>query len=108
MATPSHPTASNRPWLVACNQAPASGETHHGFGTLWMRYDRRGDFSRDFASLSAEATWAESIGWNQIGRGASIRFARTLVDYFFSRAALSFHCLVVEKDLVKITGRARL
>jgi hypothetical protein len=93
---------SSRPWLVACNQAGASGASHYGFGTLWMRYDRRGDFSRTFVRMAEASNCSQFFTWQTLRRGPSHRFAGRLVDHFFFSKGLSFHCLVVETALVNL------
>jgi hypothetical protein len=95
-------TASARPWLIACNQAGVSGETHYGFGTLWMRYDRRGDFHSAFMRVAQEVGCLEGFTWDSVRRGASYSLGRGLVDHFFRTPTLSFHCLVVEKAIVNL------
>ncbi|HVH99333.1 MAG TPA: hypothetical protein VM869_11495, partial [Enhygromyxa sp.] len=93
---------SMRPWLVACNQAGVSGASHYGFGTLWMRYDRRGDFSRTFTRLAEAAGCEQFFTWDAVRRGASQRLAARLVEHFFETKGISFHCLVVEKSIVDL------
>lgn len=93
---------STRPWLVACNQAGVSGESHYGFGTLWIRYDRRGDLHGAFVGIAQEVGCPGGFTWDTVRRGASHRLGQGLVDHFFRTPTLSFHCLVVEKAIVNL------
>lgn len=97
---------SNRPWLVACNQAGAVGESHYGFGTLWMRYDRRGDFSGAVVAMREDSGCSQEFEWATIRRGASYRFSQRFVDYFFATQGLAFHCLVIERAIVNLSCHA--
>ena len=31
-------------WHVACDESGVGGQKFYGFGSLWMKYQRRGDF----------------------------------------------------------------
>jgi hypothetical protein len=99
-------SVSTRPWLVACNQVGASGESHYGFGTLWMPYDRRGDFSGSVEAMRAKSGCSEEFEWKDIRRGSSYRFSQLLVDHFFATQWLAFHCLVVERAVVNLSCHA--
>ncbi|MCD3180328.1 DUF3800 domain-containing protein, partial [Salmonella enterica subsp. enterica serovar Enteritidis] len=33
-------------WHVACDESGIDGQRFYGFGSLWMKYQRRGDFAR--------------------------------------------------------------
>lgn len=103
LGMPSQSLESNRPWLVACNQAGISGESHYGFGTLWMRYDRRGNFSGSFAQMGEASGCSQFFTWDSVRRGPTYGMGQRLVDFFFRSKALAFHCLVVEKALVDLT-----
>jgi hypothetical protein len=92
--------------LVACNQAGVSGERHYGFGTLWMRYDRRGDLAGTFVRMADASGCSQFFTWQTVRRGSSHRLGQRLVEHFFSTKGLVFHCLVVEKSIVDL-GRHR-
>jgi hypothetical protein len=99
--------ASNRPWLIACDQTGVVRPSHYGFGTLWMPYDRRGDFSGAFGQMAEAAGFVGGeIRWEEIGPGPRYRFARSLVDYFFQTSWLAFHCLAVEQGIVDMDRHA--
>lgn len=89
-----------RPWLIASDQSGVVHSSHYGFGTLWMPYDRRGDFVRDFNTVR-ERTGADIMAdWGALANPSRRRFAEALIDYFFDAHWLAFHCLVVERGLV--------
>ncbi|EPO1287739.1 DUF3800 domain-containing protein, partial [Escherichia coli] len=31
-------------WHIACDESGIDGQRFYGFGSLWMKYQRRGDF----------------------------------------------------------------
>jgi len=33
-------------WHVACDESGIDGQRFYGFGSLWMKYHRRGDFAK--------------------------------------------------------------
>ena len=96
----SPPNITSRPWLVACDESGVHGTRHHGFGTLWMPWDRRGDFKALIDRLREETGFVSECKWNKISKGPRLRFCKALIDEFFSRTWLAFHCIVIEKSII--------
>lgn len=40
-----------RPWLISCDESGTDGARYYGFGSLWMSWDRRGDFLADLREI---------------------------------------------------------
>ena len=38
-------------WLVSCDESGFHGARFYGFGSLWMAWQRRGDFAADIQAL---------------------------------------------------------
>jgi len=94
------PDPGVRRWLISCDESGMHGSPHYGFGSLWMRWQRRGDFLRDFTELASKHAFNQECKWS---RASSIRFLpfyKELVSYFFQRRWLVFHCLIVRKEAV--------
>jgi hypothetical protein len=88
-------------WLISCDESGIHGARFYGFGTLWMRWQRRGDFHQvmsDIRKNHPEHLHSE-FKWQYVKR-QTLPAYRDLVEFFFKRAWLSFHCLVVEKSVV--------
>ncbi len=93
-----------RPWLVACDESGTGGAPYYGFGTLWLPWDRRGDLVKDLEALGRQHGvhlhtadgLPHEFKWNKVKR-QKLSFYLSVVDYFFERPWLSFHCLVVRK-----------
>lgn len=109
------PQATARPWLVACDESGTHGASYYGFGTLWLPWDRRGDLVQDLEALGGRHRvplhTADGIRhefkWNKV-KEQKLDFYRAVVDYFFERPWLSFHCLVVRRANVDRSLHASL
>ena len=92
-----------RPWLISCDESGFGGERYYGFGALWMPWDRRGDFLRDVQAIGAERGVAVGPGhefkWNRV-KSKKLGFYKAVVEYFFRRPYLLFHCIIVERAFV--------
>jgi hypothetical protein len=83
-------------WLISCDESGTGGATHYGFGTLWMAWQRRGDFAHLIATLRDAYGNRDEIKWNKVNR-RNLDFYKALVEEFFRSNDLVFHCLVVRK-----------
>jgi hypothetical protein len=45
---------TGRPWLISCDESGTGGARYYGFGSLWMSWDRRGDFLEDLRNIGAK------------------------------------------------------
>lgn len=96
-ATDVRPGSKN--YLVYCDESGIGGELYYGFGSLWMPWEARGRFSGMLQELSQRFGYWEEIKWTKVNRHC-LPFCRTLVEEFFRRSWLMFHCVLVRKAYV--------
>lgn len=87
-------------WHVACDESGIDGQRFYGFGSLWMKYQRRGDFARIIRELRDEHKFYEEIKWQKAHSKRYAAFYHDLIDLFFKLPWLAFHCIIVEKSIV--------
>ncbi|ASL92279.1 hypothetical protein SMQE32_26660 [Serratia marcescens] len=87
-------------WHVACDESGIDGQRFYGFGSLWMKYQRRGDFARIMRELRDKHRFYEEIKWQKAGSKRYAAFYHDLVELFFKVPWLAFHCIIVEKSIV--------
>lgn len=92
-----------RRWLISCDESGIHGSTHYGFGSLWMSWQRRGDFWREFEELREKHKFRQECKWSHASAARDLPFYNDLISYFFQRRWLLFHCLVVRKEIVART-----
>lgn len=93
------PLPDHRNYLVFCDESGVGGQRFYGFGSLWMPWERRGDFSGLIADLRERHGNASEIKWNSVKRRSQV-FYEDIVAEFFRRNWLMFHCLVVRRGYV--------
>jgi len=86
-------------WLIACDESGISGHRYYGFGSIWMRWERRGDFARVFQRIREEHEFHHEAKWNRV-KPATLSFYEAIVEEFFRRRWITFHCLIVRKAVV--------
>ncbi|MCR1000245.1 DUF3800 domain-containing protein [Serratia rubidaea] len=87
-------------WHVACDESGIDGQRFYGFGSLWMKYQRRGDFSRIIRELREKHGYFEEIKWKKANSKKFANFHLELIEVFFKHPWLAFHCIIVEKSIV--------
>ena len=87
-------------WHIACDESGIDGQVYYGFGSLWMKYQRRGDFVRIIRNLREKYRYTNEIKWQRAHQKNNIDFYKELADVFFKHAWLAFHCIVIRKGLV--------
>ena len=90
-----------RSWLIACDESGVHGSAHYGFGSLWLKWQRRGDFLEDFRAIKERHGFRDECKWNKVNSERNLPFYQELISYFFQRHWIVFHCLVVRKDTVR-------
>lgn len=86
-------------WLISCDDTGLHGSPYFGFGTLWMAWQRRGDFQdwiREIRADHPEHQHSE-FKWQHVNKRTLATY-KDLVTLFFKRAPLAFHCLLVKKS----------
>jgi hypothetical protein len=87
-------------WLISCDESGMHGGRYYGFGSLWMPYQRRGDFLDIIRQLRARHRYRDEFKWSNIGP-ASVPAYVDLVDLFFRTHSLAFHCIVYPTNVVR-------
>jgi hypothetical protein len=90
-----------RSWLIACDESGVHGSPHYGFGTLWMKWQRRGDFFKDVREMKERHRFQGECKWSAASSNGDLPFYQELISYFFHRKWLVFHCLVVRREVVR-------
>jgi hypothetical protein len=88
-----------RNYLVYCDDSGLNGTTHYAFGSLWMPSERRGTFVDLIRSLRNRHRMQDEFKWKKINRRYEA-FYCDLVETFFRRPWLMFHCLLVERAVI--------
>jgi hypothetical protein len=92
----SAPVPGYRNYLICSDESGVHGAVYYGFGSLWMPWERRGDFYSLVSELREKNRYVEEIKWRNVGR-YSEPFYTDLIDAFFQRSWLMFHALVVRR-----------
>jgi len=90
------PIPGYRNFLVYCDECGHVGKKYYGFGSLWMPWERRGDFTGLVATLREKYRYTHEIKWNKID-SRNEAFFKALIEEFFRRNWLMFHCIVGRK-----------
>lgn len=88
-------------WHISCDESGTGGQQYYGFGSLWMRWQRRGDFAEDIRKLRERHNYPFEIKWQKAHDKIYHDFYRELIEYFFKTRWLAFHCIVIKKSVVK-------
>ena len=77
-AEPANHDAAVR-WLVSCDESGIHGARFYGFGSLWMAWQRRGDFAADIQALRDEHGVSDELKWNKSGSKQNQYFFEDLI-----------------------------
>jgi hypothetical protein len=94
LATPGY-----RNYLIFTDESGIDKSPYYAFGSLWLPYERRGDFVALIRDLRTKHNFTHEIKWTNCKR-ESEAFYLALVEEFFKREWLMFHCLVVRKTYI--------
>lgn len=92
----------NRHYLIYCDESGIDGKRLQGFGSLWITYERRGDFQQIWQKFHCKYYPPSEVKWEKVKK-KTYPFFKALVDEFFSRNWLMFHCLIISKDEVDLS-----
>jgi hypothetical protein len=87
-------------WLISCDESGVNGTRYYGFGSLWMAWQRRGDFASLIQSICDDHGYTHEVKWTKV-KSQTRELFTDLVEAFFREPWLSFHCVLVEKAVVK-------
>lgn len=91
-----------RKWLFGIDESGSKQTPVYGFGALMTKWDRRGDVHQHFREIVARHPRHKGeVKWTKVKDQGSYDLACDLVDYFFLRKWLAFHCMVVRRQLIK-------
>jgi hypothetical protein len=101
-----HEQRPQKEWLISSDESGVGGKIFYGFGSLWMPWQRRGTFKEEFQKIRHEAQVPDAfeIKWNNLDGAVRVTAAQRLIEWFFKRPWLMFHCLVVRKADVDKTA----
>jgi hypothetical protein len=88
-----------RNYLVYCDDSGLHGSTHYAFGSFWIPAQRRGTFPALVDALRDKHNMRDEFKWQKINT-RNEAFYLDLVEMFFRRPWMMFHCLIVEKSYV--------
>ena len=94
------PIPGYRNYLVYCDESGQSGKRYYGFGSLWMPWERRGDFRRLFDAILHEHHYTHEVKWNRVNTSTEA-LSRALIEEFFRRNWLMFHCIIGRKGYLR-------
>ena len=52
-------------WLISCDESGVHGAPYYGFGSIWMGWQRRGDFSKAIQNLRDKHGHVHELKWNK-------------------------------------------
>ncbi len=87
-------------WHIACDESGVDGARFYGFGSLWMKWQRRGDFVREIRKLREYHNYFDEIKWQKANTKRYSKFYEDLIELFFTKNWLAFHCIIVQKSMV--------
>lgn len=86
-------------WLISCDDSGLHGSRYVAYGTLWMNWQRRGEFQKLVRELRQRHGYTSEIKWTKVTR-LTQPFYLDLVETFFRTSWLQFHCYLLEKSIV--------
>lgn len=92
----------HRNYLVYTDESGTHGAKYFGFGSLWIPWERRGNFVGTISELRDRHRYRDEIKWTNI-TSRSQSFYTDLVEEFFKRRWLMFHCIVVRKGYIDMS-----
>lgn len=84
------PTPGYKRLLVYADEGGTTGQTYSGFGSLWMPWERRGDFQKILRTVRAKHTHHGGLAANN----APGELLVDLADEVFRRRWLAFRCVI--------------
>lgn len=62
------PTDPHRHYLIYCDESGVDGKRLQGFGSLWMTYERRGDFQKIWRELHENYFPPSEVKWHKVSK----------------------------------------
>ena len=84
-------------WHVSCDESGTGGQRFYGFGSLWMKYQRRGDFVQIIRELREKHNCSDELKWQKAHSKQNAAFYDDVIEAFFKYQWLAFHCIIIQK-----------
>lgn len=86
-----------RNYLVYTDESGMNGAKYYGFGSLWLPFERRGDFQGELAKIRARHRLADELKWTKVS-ARSEPLGKDVITWFFQRKWMMFHCIVIPRQ----------
>lgn len=85
-----------RNYVVYTDESGMHRAKYYGFGSLWIPWERRGDFQAQLAELRRRHGLQDELKWSKVTRRTA-PFVADVITWFFQRHWMMFHCVVVPR-----------
>jgi len=86
-------------YLIYTDESGMHRGPYYGFGSLWLPWERRGEMAEQLRGLREKHRHFTEIKWKNVTRKTA-PFYHDLVEWFFRRRWLMFHCVIVRRATV--------
>ncbi len=90
-------------FAVYCDESGTHDARYYGFGSLWMPYQRRGEFSALMKVIRSRLRYGSEFKWHKVRSENQSEYLE-LVEAFFAKSWLSFHMILVDKEWVDLAA----
>lgn len=95
------PLPEYRNYLVYCDEASIDGQRYYGWGTVWIPAEARGRLTGMFNILLDKYFLSgDEVKWTKVN-AKTFPFFEALLDAFFQKSWIIFHCLVMDTRVVR-------
>lgn len=95
------PVPEYRNYLVYCDEGSIDGQRYYGWGTVWIPAEARGRLTGLFtALLDTSFMSGDEVKWTKVN-SRTYHFFEALLDAFFRKSWILFHCLVMDTHIVR-------
>lgn len=91
------PVPGYRNYLIYADETGIDGQVYYAFGSIWIPYEARGRLTGLVGELRERHGVSDEIKWENTSR-RKLPFYRDIVEEFFKRNWLMFHCIVVRRS----------
>lgn len=86
-------------WHVSCDESGTGGQRFYGFGSLWMKYQRRGDFVQIIRELREKHNCSDELKWQKAHSKQNAEFYEDVIEAFLNISGLRFIALLFKKRM---------
>lgn len=84
-------------YVVYTDESGIHRAKYYGFGSLWIPWERRGDFQGQLKQLRTRYRITDELKWTKVSRRTE-PFVKEVIGWFFSRPWMMFHCIIVPRE----------